>query len=326
VGTYPGTEHTGSSAGFAAAALPGYQPLVGGEAVPIDLRVARIGSRAVAAILDFVLQLFLLGFVNALVLNLIHFDSAAGQAVGVTLFVLVLIGYPVVLEAAWGGRTLGKAAMGLRAARDDGGPLRFRHALVRGLIGFFVEKPGISLGLVAVICSLTSSRGKRLGDLLAGTVVLQVRLPAPGAYLPPMPLPLAGWATTLDLSRLDDSLALQCRQFLGRAGELSDAARERLGTALVGAVQSVVTPPPPPGTPGWAYLTAVLGERRRREEARLYGQLAPPAGWAPPPQNWAPPPIAPPVELRKPPAPQTIPPAQPETIPPVADGPFAPPS
>jgi hypothetical protein len=187
--------------------------------------------------------------------------------------------------------------------------------LVRALIGLFVEKPGISLGLVAVICSMTSSRGKRLGDILAGTVVLQERLPAPGAYIPPMPQPLAGWATTLDLSRFGDALALQCRQFLGRVGDLSDAARERLGTALVASVQAVVTPLPPPGTPGWAYLTAVLNERRRREEVRLYGPGFPPPAYP----QWAPPPtIDPRVDLHKPTAPISPPPPAP--------GPFAPPS
>jgi uncharacterized RDD family membrane protein YckC len=311
VSTYPGAEHAGPT-GYTPDYALGYQPLVGGEAVPIDLRVARIGSRAIAAVIDLVIQIFALGFLNGLILSLGNLDSAAQQAVAVILVVAVLIGYPVVLEAAWGGRTFGKAAMGLRAARDDGGPLRFRHALVRGLLGAFVEKPGISLGLVAIICSATSSRGKRLGDVLAGTVVLQVRLPAPGAYIPPMPPPLAGWATTLDLSRFDDTLALQCRQFLGRAGQLSDVARERLGTALVAQVGSVVTPAPPPGVPGWAYLAAVLNERRRREELRLYGvPSAPPPPWGPPPIG----PAAPmPVFARQdPPAPS-------------ATGPFAPPS
>ena len=249
----------------------GYSPLVGGEAVQIDLRVARIGSRTVAAIIDLVFEFFVLLFASAVLTNLVRFDSAAQRAVYIIVVVLVLIGYPVISEAAWGGRTLGKAAMGLRAARDDGGPLRFRHALVRGLIGIFIEKPGVSLGLVAVLCSMFSQRGKRLGDLLAGTVVLQVRLPSSGAYIPPMPPPLAGWATTLDLSRFSDGLALQCRQFLGRAGQLTDEARERLGASLVGAVQGAIVTPPPPGTPGWAYLSAVLAERRRREELRAYG-------------------------------------------------------
>ncbi len=316
VSTYPGTEHTGQSAGYASGFSPGYQPLVGGEAVPIDLRVARVGSRAIAAIIDFAIQIVAFAFLNALIVNLGNLDSAAEQAVIVSVTVVIFIGYPVILETAWSGRTVGKAAMGLRAARDDGGPLRFRHALVRALLGFFVEKPGISLGLVAIVCSLSSSRGKRLGDVLAGTVVLQVRLPAPGAFVPPMPPPLAGWATTLDLSRFDDTLALQCRQFLGRAGQLSDAARERLGTSLVASVQSVVTPTPPPGTPGWAYLAAVLAERRRREELRLYGR--------PPAPNWPPPaPGLPPVGIPYEPPPPAGHPAPPE---PSQTGPFTPPS
>ncbi len=246
-----------------------YSPLVGGEAVAVDLRVARIGSRAVAAIIDFTIQLIALAFLNGVVLA-IGLDVAAQRAVAILILVLVLIGYPVGMEAAWGGRTLGKAAMGLRAARDDGGPLRFRHALMRGLIGLFVEKPGITLGLGAIVSSLFSTRGKRLGDLAAGTVVLQVRLPTTGAYVPPMPPPLAGWAQALDLSRLPDGLALQGRQFLARAPQLTDEARERLGASLVAAVMGVVGPPPPPGTPGWAYLSAVLAERRRREEQRAF--------------------------------------------------------
>jgi hypothetical protein len=42
-----------------------------------------------------------------------------------------------------------------------------------------------------------------------------------------------------------------------------------MGNQLVAAVRSAVTPDPPPGTPGWAHLSAVLAERRRREEERL---------------------------------------------------------
>ncbi len=92
----------------------------------------------------------------------------------------------------------------------------------------------------------------------------------------------------MDLSRFNDTLALQCRQFLGRAGQLSDEARERLGGSLVAAVQAAIVTPPPPGTPGWAYLSAVLAERRRREEQRLFPAAYPappafPAGGFPPP-------------------------------------------
>jgi uncharacterized RDD family membrane protein YckC len=242
--------------------------VITGEAVAIDLRVARLGSRMIGAALDIVVQLILLGLLVALSARVTD-EEALAAALFLTSYVVAAVGYPLVLETLWNGRTLGKAAMGLRAVRDDGSPMRFRQALVRALLRAVVEGPTPLFGIPAVVTSMISDRGKRLGDLLAGTVVLQERIPTSGASAPVMPPPLAGWATSLDLSRLDDGLALSARQFLGRAGQLSQAAREALGARLVAAVAERVTPPPPPGTPGWAYLSAVLAERRRREEQRL---------------------------------------------------------
>ena len=264
-----------------------YDPLVGGEAVPIDLRVARIGSRSIAFAIDLVVELLAVGFLLGIT-NAIGLEPAAAAALDVVFIVGVFIGYPAVLETAWTGKTLGKATMGLRATRDDGGPLRFRHALVRALTRYLVDGLPPVLGLPGVISMLTSSRGKRIGDVLAGTLVLQARVPHLAGFVSPMPAPLAGWATTLDLTRMPDALALQCRQFLGRADQLSPEARERLGASLVAAVQSCVTPLPPPATPGWAYIAAILAERRRREEMRMLPPPAP-AGYWPPAANPAPP-------------------------------------
>jgi uncharacterized RDD family membrane protein YckC len=308
-----------------------FDSLVGGEAVPIDLRVARIGSRSVAFTLDLIIEIIAVSLLLA-VLGALNLEPAAALSLAVAFIVLVFFGYPTVLEAAWGGRTLGKAAMGLRATRDDGGPLRFRHALVRSLTRYLVDGFPALLGLIGVISMLVSSRGKRIGDVLAGTLVLQSRVPHLAGQVAPMPAPLAGWATTLDLSRMPDALALQCRQFLGRVGQLTPDARERLGASLVAAVASTVTPLPPPGTPGWAYISAVLAERRRREELRMqvvpppgYGQppsygpptgYGPPAGYAPP--GYAPPPIP---QAFVPPTPDD--PAPPPTTHP--DGGFVPP-
>jgi hypothetical protein len=103
-----------------------------------------------------------------------------------------------------------------------------------------------------------------------------------------MPPPLAGWAQTLDLSRVPDSLGLAIRQFLGRAAQLDPAARERVGNQLLMQVAALTSPPPPPGTPGWAFLTAVIAERRRRDE--LSGRVASAAPvWTPAATATAPP-------------------------------------
>jgi len=248
----------------------GGSQVVTGEAVALELRPAALPSRVVAGGIDAALQLALL-LALGLVMSLAAAgtSSAGGAALFVVLLVVVLIVYPVAFETLLRGRTPGKAAMGLRVVRDDGGPIGFRQALVRGLAGAFLERFGITLFVAAVVTSLLNPANKRLGDLLAGTVVLQERVPATGGTVAHMPPQLAGWAAGLDLSGLPDDLALQARQFLGRSTELTPEAREQLGGRLVAAVHDAVRPPPPPDTPGWAVLSAVLAERRRREEARL---------------------------------------------------------
>ena len=282
--------------------------LVTGEAVALDLRTAALPSRMVAGLVDGLAQLVLLAVIGGIATAVsVDVSSAAAAALGIVVLVLVLIVYPVAFETLLRGRTPGKAAMGLRVVRDDGGPIGFRQALVRGLAGAFLERPGPSLFLLAIATMLLNERNQRLGDVLAGTVVLQERVAARGGAVAEMPPPLAGWAAGLDLSGLPDGLALSARQFVARADQLTDAAREELGGRLVRAVVDVVGPPPP-GTPGWAVLAAVLAERRRREGDRL---AARPRAAATP---------------SAPPAPPTGPPAAPPTAgPPPRGGGFAPP-
>lgn len=286
--------------------------LVTGEAVVLDLRTAGVPSRLLAALLDSLVQglaylvLFFLIGVTA--------PSASPSAVAgfvILSLVLVLLGYPVLMETLASGRTLGKMALGLRVVRDDGGPIGFRHAITRGLLGVFVEKPGFTFGSAALITALLNERSKRLGDLLAGTVVVQERVASTRTDFVVMPPPLAGWASTLDLSALPDDLAESARSYLGRWSSLTPTAQADLGGRIASAVAAVVTPPPPPNVPAWAYLSAVLAERRRRSGYGIVvAPVAPPtlAGYGgPPPPS--------PVRFEKPAAPSTPP----------SESPFAPP-
>ena len=267
--------------------------VVTGEAVALDLRRAALPSRVVAGLVDGLLQLVLglvvFGLAGAVGAGA---SEAAASALVILALVTTLIVYPVTFETLLRGRTPGKAVMGLRVVRDDGGPVGFRHALVRGLAGAFLERPGITLFTAAVVTSLLNPQDKRLGDLLAGTVVLQERVAVRGGPVVTMPPPLAAWAAGLDLSALPPDLALSARQFLARSAQLTPAAREQLGGQLVAAVTERVRPAPPPGTPGWAVLSAVLAERRRREELRLSAGT-PGAAAAPQPPPPPPPPSAP---------------------------------
>ncbi len=267
--------------------------LIIGEAVVLELRIARVSSRTLAALIDLTVQSLALVLGGLIVTRALGpLDEAAGAALTLLGLVTVLVIWPVTFETLSRGRSLGKLAMGLRVLRDDGGPVRFRHSLVRTLIGIF---PDIwaSSGSVALIVSLGSRHAKRLGDYAAGTLVVLERVPAPRGSAIRMPPALAEWARGLDIVRLPDDLALAARQFLTRADQFDPAAGRSLSERLGNAVSAHVGPPPP-GVPAWAYLSAVLAERTRRETARLTG--APVLSGAPvptPPPDLPPPPAAP---------------------------------
>ncbi|UOZ10082.1 RDD family protein [Amycolatopsis sp. WQ 127309] len=251
--------------------------LVTGEAVVLDLHVAKLASRALAMALDVVVQFaLLLGAVFVLTLAVPAGDGSLALTLFLVFLVLVMVGYPVLFETLSRGRSLGKMAVGLRVVRVDGGPIRFRHALTRGLAGFVVDFWTLGLfGAVAVIVSLCSSDGRRVGDFLAGTLVVRERVPESAGY-PAIGMPpgLEGWASQLDLTRLPDGLALASRQFLARFTELRPEASHALGWGLAQQVGNALGAAVPPGVPPWAFLAAVLAERRNRDHARAFQAYA----------------------------------------------------
>ncbi|MFD0685314.1 RDD family protein [Actinomadura fibrosa] len=304
--------------------------LVTGEAVALDIRVARLASRGCALLLDLLFQLTLLSLTSYIGgMTALVADDA--WATGLTLLttVAVIVGYPCAFETLSRGRTLGKMAVGIRVVADDGGPIRFRQAFVRALAG--VIEFWTFLGAPALVASLSSKRGKRLGDLFAGTIVIQERVPAsvfgPVAVMPPQ---LAGWAGTLELSMLSDELALTARQYLTRFWDLLPEVRDSLGQRIADDVVAVISPPPPPGVRPEILLSAILAERRHREEWRLAqrrarrmrraGQPAwPPAEQAPVPAMAMAGPPPPPGAQPGPPAPPPFSdpgPGQPRFLPP----------
>ncbi|MGH3611539.1 MAG: RDD family protein [Pseudonocardia sp.] len=257
--------------------------LVTGDAVVVELRLARLASRALAFAIDLALMataFLLLILLAAATGTFATVDDAFVATVVLVVTLAVFVAYPVTMETLTRGRSLGKIALGLRVVREDGGPIRFRHALARGLAGFAVDFGVLSLftGTIGLISSLASAQGRRVGDMLAGTVVVRERVPVARAAEVLMPPQLAGWAASLALSQLPDAPALSARQFLQRVGDLDPQVRVSLGAALAGQVAAHVSPAPPTGTPAEAYLAAVLAERRRREEVRLAAQqpAAPP--------------------------------------------------
>lgn len=264
------------------------EPLVTGDAVVLDVSIAQLPVRAAAALID--LTVMMVGYVLGLVLwalTLTEFDPALSAAVLIIFTVLVIVGYPVVFETATRGRSLGKMALGLRVVSDDGGPERMRQALFRALAGAI--EIWMFAGGPAVICSLISARGKRIGDVFAGTMVISERTPRLSPP-PAMPPALGWWAASLQLSGLRPEQAEMARQFLSRAPQLDPRLRDQMAWRITGDVLSQVSPPPPPGTPPEFVLAAVLAERHRRELARM--QVTPQPQYQPPIQPPPPPPTS----------------------------------
>lgn len=238
-----------------------------GDAVVLDIEVAQLPVRALGALID--LMIILVGYVVAILLwaaALPEFDEALTAAILIIFTVTVIVGYPVAMETATRGRSVGKMVMGLRVVSDDGGPERFRQALFRALAGFV--EIWMLFGGPAVIASLSSANGKRIGDMFAGTVVISER--GPRSVPPPMmPPALAWWAASLELSGLGPQQTEMARQFLARAAELNPAVRDQMAYRVTGEVVSRISPPPPPGAPPQQILAAVLAERHRRALMRL---------------------------------------------------------
>ncbi|MEU0375379.1 RDD family protein [Streptomyces sp. NPDC006283] len=245
--------------------------LVTGDAVVLGLQPARLPSRALALVIDLVVVLFVYLLLSiGLAVATASLDEAAVMAVSIASFLLVLVGAPIAVETLSHGRSLGKLACGLRVIRDDGGPIRFRHALVRGAMG--VVEILFSFGVIACIASLVSARGRRIGDVFAGTLVVRERIPAGrGPMVAPPPPPwLVGRFSQLDLSGVPDDLWLAIRQYLTRMRQLDPAVSWSMAQQLAADLAMRTGAPTPQGVPPAAYLAAVVNERQARDARRAF--------------------------------------------------------
>jgi len=241
--------------------------LVTPDAVALDLDVATVGSRGIAYLLDLALLLsvlLLLLLVQAAFTDGTWVTTGLGAAVGLVLAFAWQFGYPIALETLWRGRTLGKAAMGLRVVTVEGAPVGLRHAAIRAATGTF-ELLATS-GLVASASSFVSPRGQRLGDLAAGTVVVRERrLAPPPVALDFRPPPGAeAWVATVDVSRIGPREYALLRDTVRRLPELTPPARATTADALASVLVPRITPLPPPGAPSEAVLQALAAAVQRR--------------------------------------------------------------
>ncbi|MEO7052493.1 MAG: RDD family protein [Rhodanobacter sp.] len=189
------------------------------EGISLRLRAAGALPRAQAWTLDLLLRAGML-FVAAIPLSLF---GVGGNGVVLLLIFALMWAYSVVFEVCWNGQTPGKRALGLRVVNADGTPVTWLPSVVRNLLRVVDILPGVyGVGLIS---TLVDPCARRLGDIVAGTVVIHAsELPA-GQQVPTM----AAIPLSLVLA-VDEQAALV--EFTERAAQLTVQRQEELANLL----------------------------------------------------------------------------------------------
>ena len=213
------------------------------ERVPLHFALASIGNRFIACAIDHAIQALALGLIliSAAVLSSFSFIerniSSAPKwvfAVMVLLLFLVFAGYFAFFEWIWNGQTPGKRWLKLRVIREDGRPITFWEAAVRNLLRSFdmMPVPFYSIGLISVF---STPRDQRIGDMVAGTVVVREREAEAPAFAQVFGAPVSDPALRRSFKPVDFQASLSSlteaeiqvvETFLRRRWDLDDVPRQ----------------------------------------------------------------------------------------------------
>ncbi|MBW4525675.1 MAG: RDD family protein [Phormidium tanganyikae FI6-MK23] len=148
------------------------------ESVELEFTLAGIGNRTIALVVDYLLWgavlIGLLIFWSVLSFQLQQYFPTVSNielwitAISILMTFAVYTGYFVFFETLWRGQTPGKRYSKIRVIRDDGQPIGVAQAILRALI-----RPIDDTFFVGMLLIILTKREKRLGDLIAGTMVIQ---------------------------------------------------------------------------------------------------------------------------------------------------------
>ena len=244
------------------------ESFISGEGVKLDLKPASPFIRAAAFLVDLTLYVgaFLVLFFS---LVAVTFDQGLPQTLVRAIFVIIiflsLVVLPFVIEVLTHGYSLGKWAFNLKVVRRDGGIITARHSFVRAMTG--MVETYMFFGLLSFMATVFSPRATRLGDVAAGTMVIQVPEPV---FYPPLVMPpdCAQWASHAQVLPIPDELHFECMNFLHNNRQILDQLRLSIAMSLAGRVSAFVSPKPPTNIHPERFLAAVLVVLRDREYAK----------------------------------------------------------
>ncbi len=258
------------------------------ELVSIELPIAGIGSRFIAIVIDYLIwtaAFIVLILLLTILLPAMHFlgDVSANWAIGIFLLIVFLLqwGYFALFEAFANGRTPGKRVARIHVIHRSGRAISFVESLARNLVRFVDYLP--SFYAVGIVAMFLSKQNQRLGDMVAGTLVVRDRViesPHWGelgsrtitaeAFAPAAPLPPPHLSVTLpapDLARLSLGDLEVLEGFFARRLDMDLATRAALAERMASALRAKSGLAIPPGTSVETFLEAVA--HQLRELARM---------------------------------------------------------
>ena len=215
----------------------------------LSLVHAGIGSRATAYLADWLILLLVWLFVLFIMVfsEMIEavFSNIEGGTFNVTVIIFSILFfyfgnwlYFVVFETLWHGQTPGKRMVGLRITTDNGLPVGFSHAVIRTTMRIIDFLPVFyAIGLTS---ALLQKRGKRLGDLVAGTVLVREHTDA--LYIDEPELAPEAELRILSREAKDCASAMKdedynlVRSYLVRRLQMSGEARRERSRAVLAAI------------------------------------------------------------------------------------------
>jgi len=213
------------------------------ERVPLHFALASIGNRVIACAIDHTIQivsLILIAVFFAIITDTASLGARLANAPKWVIALLVVIqflifdGYFAVFEWIWRGQTPGKRWLKLRVIREDGRPISFFEAMVRNLLrtADILVPPFYSIGLISIFAT---TRDQRVGDLVAGTVVVREREAEAPEFAEVFASPVSDAALrrtfapvqfVADLEKLTEPEIIVVESFLRRRWELKDYPRQ----------------------------------------------------------------------------------------------------
>jgi uncharacterized RDD family membrane protein YckC len=233
------------------------------ERVELYYTRAQVGNRFLAAALDHIIQAVVMVAILLAVWMAGDTFQTIWQGLGTWALAIVIMAtfaiyttYFIVFETIWNGQTPGKRVFRLRVIREDGRPIRFYEALVRNLLRTALDsQPVIAVPLysVGIVSIFLSPRSKRVGDYVAGTVVIresETRAPSLDDVLELARdearklRDLDNAPFTIDTSQLSVADELAVRAFLRRRHDLGERVRTVLGNRIAASLAVKLGVPP----------------------------------------------------------------------------------